>query len=150
MPPSRIRSTGAGGLLLLTGLALAGCNPGTTPGFPVPDFQAPLDTAFAIRAGDLGLVTGQGAFLYLSVQSIGVDSRCPPGATCDEPGVLELVLELETAESQGSTRMQISRDGHAVSTFRGFEIRVLEVQPPGAANRIPPTDYIFLMSVSLR
>lgn len=150
MPPSRSRSVRTLVLLLASGLSLAGCNTGTTPGFPTPDFQAPLDTRFPIRAGDLGLVTSANQFLYLSVQSIGVDTRCPPGSDCGEPGFLEVFLELETAESQGATRVQVPPSGTAVATFQGFEIRVHEAQPPGMANRILPTDYIFLMSVSLR
>lgn len=155
MPPSRSRSVRVPGLrslrwLLVAGLSLFGCNPGTTPGFPTPDFQAPLDTPFPMRAGDLALVAQAGQFLYLSVQSIGLDSRCPPGSTCDEPGFVELFLELETAESQGATRFQVPPNGNAVATFQGFEIRVLEAQPPGSGSRIPPTDYIFLMTVSLR
>ena len=145
-----IRSSGALGVLLLAGLSISGCSPGTTPGFPAPDFQAPLQTPFALRAGDLGYIQGTDDFLYLSIQSVGIDSRCPPESTCDEPGFVEVILELETAAAQGSAGMQIPPSGDAVITYRGFEIRAHEVQPPGSASRIPPSDYFFLMSVSLR
>ncbi len=145
-----VRSSGALGVLLFAGLQVAGCSPGTTPGFPTPDFQAPLQAGFPLRAGDLGYIQGAGDFLYLSIQSVGIDSRCPPESTCDEPGFLEVVLELETAAAQGSAGMQIPPSGDAVITYRGFEIRAHEVQPPGRASRIPPSEYVFLMSVSLR
>lgn len=151
MPRLRARRSEALGALLLAGLLASGCNPGTTPGaYPTPDFQAPLETEFPLRAGDLGYVQGASDFLYLSVQSIGIDSRCPPESVCEEPGFLEVRLELETLESQGAAGMQIPPSGEAVVTFRGFEIRVHEVQPPGRAARIEPTEYIFLMSVSVR
>lgn len=145
------RSTAALGALLAAGLSFAGCNTGTSPGaLPVPDFQAPLDSGFPLRAGDLGYVQGQNDYLYLSLQSIGVDGRCPPETTCAEPGFLQVIMEFETSESQGSAGMQIPSSGEAVATFRGFEIRIHEVEPPARATRIPPTDYIFLMSVSVR
>ena len=145
------RSTAALGALLAAGLSFGACNTGTSPGAPpAPDFQAPLNTGFPLRAGDLGYVQGTSDYLYLSVQSIGVDGRCPPESTCDEPGFLQVIMEFETSESQGSAGVQIPPSGEAVVTFRGFEIRVLEVQPPARATRIPPTDYIFLISVSVR
>ena len=137
--------------MFAAGLSLAGCNTGTSPGaLPVPDFQVPLDTGFPLRAGDLGYVQGQSDYLYLSIQSIGVDGRCPAESTCEEPGFLQVIMEFETSESQGSAGMQIPPTGEAVVTFRGFEIRAHEAQPPARTTRIPPTDYIFLMSVSAR
>ncbi len=150
MPRPRARSANAFGLLLLAGLLITGCNSGTTPGFPVPDFQVALDNPFPLRLGDLGYVQAPDGFLYLSIQSVGIDTRCPPDSTCDEPGFLEVFMELETAESQGSSAMQIPPAGDGVITYRGFEIRAHEVQPPGRAGRIPPTDYILLMSVTRR
>ena len=145
------RSAAALGAVLAAGLSFAGCNTGTSPGaLPIPDFQAPLDTGFPLRAGDLGYVQGQGDYLYLSIQSIGVDGRCPAEATCEEPGFLQVIMEFETSESQGSAGMQIPPSGEAVVTFRGFEIRVHEVAPLAQATRIPPTDYVLLMSVSVR
>ena len=137
-------------LLLAAGLPLAACNTGTTPGFPTPDFQASLGGGFPLRTGELALVVGDGGFLYLSIQSLGADSRCPPESTCEEPGHVDLNLELETAETQGSIRIQVPPSGEGVGTFQGFEIRVHEVQPPGRATRILPIDYVFLLSVSER
>jgi hypothetical protein len=136
--------------LLAAGLSAAGCNTGTTPGFPTPDLQAPLDAPFALRAGELAYVQGPSSFLYLSVRSVGIDSRCPPGTTCDEPGSLEVILELETLENQGSAAFHVPPTGSAVATYQGFEIRILEAQPPGSESRILPTDYAFLVSVALR
>ncbi len=136
--------------LLLTAFAASGCNSGTTPGFPAPDFQVSLGEPFALRAGNLALVTGGSDFLYLSVQTVGLDTRCPPGSACEAPGHLDLQLELETTESQGSAGFRVPPDGQAVATYRSFEIRILEVAPPGSASRILPTEYIFLLSVSRR
>jgi len=80
MPRPRARRANALRLLLLAGLAALGCNTGATPGaLPTPDFQAPLNASFALRAGDLGYVQGQTDYLYISVQSLGADNRCPPG-----------------------------------------------------------------------
>lgn len=143
------RRTAALGLLAV-GLSAAGCNTGTTPGFPTPDLQAPLNTPFALRAGDLAYVQGPSSFLYLSVRSVGVDSRCPPESSCEEPGFVEVILELETLENQGSAAFQVPPAGSAVATYHSFEIRILEVQPPGSENRILPTDYAFLVSVAPR
>lgn len=146
----RWRSSASLALLLAAGLPLAACNTSTTPGFPTPDFQASLGGGFALRTGELALVVGDGRFLYLSIQSLGADSRCPPESTCEEPGHLVLNLELETAEAQGSIGIQVPPSGRGVATFHGFEIRILEVQPPGREARILPIDYILLMSVSQR
>ena len=146
----RSRSVGALGLMLAAGLAFAGCNTGTTPGLPAPDFQAPLETSFPIRVGDLGYVQSPADFLYISVLSVGADNRCPPGNTCREPGSLELALELETSVSQGSIGIQVPPSGKAVGTYQTFEIRIHEVTPPGRVGRILPTEYVFLMSVGLR
>ena len=143
-PMSRLRArrVNAPGLLLLAGLATLGCNTGTTPGaLPAPDFQAPLDTAFPLRAGDLGYVQGLNDYLYISVQSLGSDNRCPPESSCNEPGFLEVFLELETSESQGAVGLQVPPTGDAVATFQGFEIRILGAAPPGQATRIPTTEY---------
>ena len=145
-----MRIARAAALLLATGLSWPACDPSTTAAFPTPDFQVRPDERFAIRAGDLGLVTGAEGFLYVSIQSVGADSRCPPGDTCETPGLLALNLELETSESQGALRLQIPPAGMAVGTFQGFEIRVLEAAPPGSPMRILPTDYAFLMIVSER
>lgn len=151
MPRPRARRAHALGAVLVAGLLTLGCNTGATPGaLPVPDFQAPLDTAFPLRTGDLGYVQGQNDYLYLSVQSLGADNRCPPESSCAEPGALEVFLELETSESQGAIGMRIPPDGEAVGTFQGFEIRMLGAAPPGRATRIPTTEYVFLMTVSLR
>ncbi len=150
MPRPRARRANASGLLL-AGLLTLGCNTGATPGaLPAPDFQAPLNTSFPLRAGDVGYVQGQTDYLYISVQSLGADNRCPPESSCEEPGFLVVFLELETSESQGAVRMQVPPSGHAVATFQGFEIRILGAAPPGQATRIPTTEYVFLITVSLR
>lgn len=145
-----MRLARAAALLLAVGFSWPGCDTSTTDAFPPPDFQVRLDERFAIRAGDLGLVVGPAAFLYVSIQSVGVDTRCPPAATCADPGFLDLNLELETSESQGAIRLQIPPAATAVGTFQDFEIRILEAAPPGSATRILPTDYAFLMIVSER
>lgn len=151
MPRPRARRANASGLLLAAGLLTLGCNTGATPGaLPAPDFQAPLNTSFPLRAGDVGYVQGQTDYLYISVQSLGADNRCPPESSCEEPGFLEVFLELETSESQGAVRMQVPPSGDAVATFQGFEIRILGAAPPGQATRIPTTEYVFLITVSLR
>ena len=151
MPRPRARRANALALLLLAGLAAPGCNTGATPGaLPTPDFQAPLNASFPLRAGDLGYVQGQTDYLYISVQSLGADNRCPPESSCDEPGFLEVFLELETSESQGALGMRIPPEGGAVGTFQGFEIRILGAAPPGRPTRIPPTEYVFLITVSAR
>ena len=138
--------------MLLTALfAASGCNPGSTPVFPSPDFGVSTGDRFPIRAGELVLVVGaDNAYLYLSIQSVGADSRCPPASECEEPGFVELDLELETAETQGAVRLRAPPAGETVGTFRGFEIRVHQVVPPGSSTRIPPTEYIFQLSVSER
>ena len=151
MPRPRARRANAPGLLLLAGLVTLACNTGTTPGaLPVPDFQVPLGTSFPLRAGDLGYVQGLNDYLYVSVQSLGADNRCPPESSCDEPGSLEVFLEVETSEAQGAVRLQVPPSGDAVATFRGFEIRILGAAPPARTTRIPPTEYVLLMSVSAR
>lgn len=151
MPRPRARRANALGLLFIAGLLAPGCNTGATPGaLPVPDFQVPLGTPFPLRAGDVGYVQGNGDYLYISVQSLGADNRCPPESSCDEPGFLEVFLELETSESQGAIGFRVPPEGSAVGTFHGFEIRVVGAAPPGRATRIPPTDYVFLISVSAR
>lgn len=151
MPRLRARRANAPGLLLLAGLLAPGCNTGATPGaLPVPDFQAPLNASFPLRAGDVGYVQGQNDYLYISVQSLGADNRCPPESACDEPGFLEVFLELETSESQGAVGMRVPSSGDAVGTFQGFEIRILGAAPPGRTTRIPTTEYVFLISVSAR
>lgn len=138
------------GLLLGAAFVAAGCNTGTTPGFPAPDFQAGPGEPFALRAGQLALVVVGNSFLYLSIQSVGADSRCPPEAACEEPGFLDLNLELETADSQGAIPMRVPPSGQAVGTYQDFEIRILDLRPPGSPDRILPTEYAFLMSVSAR
>ncbi len=151
MPRPRARCANALRPLLIAGLLTLGCNTGATPGaLPVPDFQAPLNTSFPLRAGDIGYVQGQNDYLYISVQSLGADNRCPPESSCDEPGFLEVFLELETSESQGAVRMQVPPSGPSVATFQGFEIRILGAAPPGQATRIPTTEYILLITVSVR
>lgn len=150
MPRPRARRANAL-VLLFAGLATLGCNTGATPGaLPIPDFQVPLDTSFPLRVGDVGYVQGLSDYLYISVQSLGADNRCPPESACAEPGFLELFLELETSESQGSIGMRVPPSGDAVGTFRGFEIRILGAAPPGRTTRIPTTDYVLLITVSLR
>ncbi len=151
MPRPRARRANASGLLLAAALLTLGCNTGATPGaLPAPDFQAPLNTSFPLRAGDVGYVQGQTDYLYISVQSLGADNRCPPESSCDEPGFLEVFLELETSESQGALGMRVPPAGDAVGTFQGFEIRILGAAPPGRETRIPTTEYVFLITVSLR
>ena len=151
MPRPRARRANALALLFVAGLLALGCSPGTTPGLlPTPDFQVPLNTSFPLRAGDVGYVQGQNDYLYISVQSLGADNRCPPESTCEEPGFLEVFLELETSESQGALGMRVPPDGAAVGTFQGFEIRILGAAPPGRTTRIPTTEYVFLISVSAR
>ena len=146
-----VRGATALGALFAAGVLLSGCNTGTSPGaLPVPDFQVPLSTPFALRAGQLAYVQGASNYLYLSVQSIGLDDRCPPEATCDEPGFLQVIMEFETSESQGAGGLLIPANGEAVVTFQGFEIRTHEVQPPRGATRIPLIDYAFLLTVSER
>lgn len=140
----------AGTTLLLAALPLAGCETSATPEFPQPDFRVSAGEPFALRAGDLGLVIGADSYLYLSIQSLGADSRCPPATSCGEPGFLDLNLELETAETQGAIRLQVPPSGEAVGTYRSFEIRVLEARPPGSPTRILPTEYALLMSVAER
>ena len=108
MPRPRARRVHAFGLLFLAGWWAMGCNTGATPGaLPTPDFQAPLNASFPLRAGDVGYVQGQTDYLYISVQSLGADNRCPPESACDEPGFLEVFLELETSESQGALGMRV-------------------------------------------
>ena len=136
-----------GAAVLAAAMPGSGCSPGTTPTYPQPDIQAVVGEAFPMRAGYLALVLAPNAFLYLSVQSVGVDTRCPAGASCDEPGFIELRLELESATSQSAVALQVSEEGQAVATYQGFEIRVLDARPEGRAERILPTEYLFVMSV---
>ena len=124
-----------------------GCNTATAPTLPQPDLQVLAGTPFPLRVGDLAYVGGLNSYLYVSVQSVGIDSRCPPEETCAEPGHLELALDLETTEGQGAIVMRIPPNGQTTGTFRGFELRTFEVQPPGSASRIQPIDYVFLMIV---
>jgi len=128
-------------------LAISGCNTSNTPAFPEPDLQVLAGAPFLLRVGDLALVAGAGSYVYVSVQSVGVDTRCPPEETCAEPGYLELNLDLETDESQGAVGMRIPKDQPTSRSFRGFELTIHEVQPPGRASRIPPIVYVFLMTV---
>ena len=104
------------------------------------------------RCGSATSATWQSSsgFIYLSIQTVGADSRCPPAATCEDPGWVELTLELETVEAQGSIGMQVNPETGAIGTFHGFEIRVLAVEPPGREARILATEYTFLMTVALR
>ncbi len=141
----------AGLLLLVAGAPFVGaCNTTTTPSYPQPDFQTAPGQPFVLRAGDLALVFGSGEFLYVSVQGVGADTRCPESATCDEPGFLELRLELETSEQQGAITLSVSDGEEAVGTYRAFEIRVLDMEPPGREAQILPTEYSFLMVVNQR
>ena len=151
MPRPRARRANALGLLLVVGLSALGCNTGATPGaLPIPDFQAPLNASFPLRAGDLGYVQGQSDYLYISVQTLGADNRCPPESSCEAPGFLEVFLELETSESQGALGMRVPPEGSAIGTFQGFEIRILGAAPPARTTRIPTTEYVLLVVVSLR
>ena len=137
--------------LLAAGASLVGaCNTGTTPAFPEPTLQAGPGQPFVLRAGDLALVLAAQDFLYVSVQGVGADTRCPATATCDEPGVLVLRLELESAEQQGAIALSVSDAEGAVGTYLGFEIRVLDMEPPGRKGQILPTEYAFLMVVNQR
>ena len=135
--------------LALAALLLGGCNTNSTPTFPTPDFQVPLGEAFVLRVGDLGLIAAPGQYLYLSVLTLGLDSRCPPEATCADPGFLEISFEVETAESQSSIQMRAPPEGETTRSFGDFRIRIHRVAPPGQRTRIPTTDYQFLMSVTL-
>ncbi len=136
---------------LLGALVLVGaCAPSSTPTYPTPDIQALAGDPFPLRAGDLALVVVEGDFLYVSVQSIGIDSRCPPDAECAEPGHLVVTLELEDSSRQGAAQLLVPPAGDAVVTFGGFEIHALRVEPPGSATRILPTDYVFVFQVTTR
>ncbi len=138
-------------LLLLAAGGNPGCNPGAaTPTFPTPNVRVGFGDPFVLRVGDLGLVAGTGSYLYLSVLSLGLDSRCPEGATCAEPGFLDVSLEVETAETRTTVRMQAPPQGEATRTFGDFEIRILRVAPEGSAERIPTVDYRLLLSVTLK
>lgn len=137
-------------LLGLAAAAVLGCNPTTTPAYPVPDIEALPGDFFPLRAGDLALVYGSGEFLYLSVRTIGVDTRCPPDAECAEPGFVLVDLELEDTTRQGAAQLRIPPSGEAVATFGAFEIHSLQVEPPGSAERILPADYLFVLQVFQR
>ncbi len=137
------------GRLALGALLLGGCNTNSTPTFPAPDFRAPFGQQFVLRVGDLGLVAGPEQYLYLSVLTLGQDSRCPPEATCAEAGFLEVSFEIETTESRSSITMRVPPEADAVRSYQGFRIRIHAVVPPGQQARIPTTDYQLLMSVTL-
>ena len=105
--------------LALAALALAGCGTSTTSSLPTPTFQAPFDAPFVLRAGDLGLIAGAGQYLYISVLHVGQDSRCAAGATCADPGYLEISFDVETATLQNSLAMSVPTSGETTRTFRG-------------------------------
>ncbi len=137
----------------LPGILLAlslGCSPSTTPAYPTPDIQANAGDFFPLRAGDLALVVIPADFLYISIQSIGLDTRCPPDTECAEPGFVIVSLELEDSTRQGAAQMLIPPSGEAVATFGAFEIRSLRVEPPGSRDRILPTDYGIVFQVVAR
>ncbi len=135
--------------LALAALALAGCGTSTTSSLPTPTFQAPFDAPFVLRAGDLGLIAGAGQYLYISVLHVGQDSRCAAGATCADPGYLEISFDVETATLQNSLAMSVPTSGETTRTFEGLEIRMLGVEPTAQTERILAIDYRFLMSVSI-
>ncbi len=137
-------------VLVATLSAVLGCGPSSTPGYPAPDFQVASGDPFPLRAGDLALVAMPGDFLYVSVQSFGLDTRCPPDAVCAEPGHLVVRFELEDSSRQGSAQILAPPDGDGVATFGNFEIRSLQVEPPGRESRILPTDYVLVLQVTAR
>ena len=145
----RVTAPGVAALAVALSLVSA-CTPSSTPAYPTPDIQAGAGDPFPLRAGDLALVSAQGDFLYVSVQSIGLDTRCPPGAECAEPGYLLVSLELEDSTRQGAAQLAVPPSGQAVITFGAFEIQSLRVEPPGSASRILPTDYILVLRVTTR
>lgn len=135
---------------LLAGPAAGGCNTSTTATLPTPDFRAATGVSFPLRAGDLGLVVGSAHYLYVSLSSVGLDTRCPPAETCDDPGFLDLHLELETRDNLGSLRLRVPESGESVGTHGAFEIRTHQVEPAGRQGPIPITDYVVEMSVRER
>lgn len=147
--PGRI-VRGFAGAGLLAGLVAGGCNTSTTATLPTPDFRAAAGASFPLRAGDLGLVVGSANYLFVSLSSVGLDTRCPPAETCDSPGFLDLHLDLETRDNLGSLRLRVPESGESVGTHGAFEIRTHRVEPAGRAGPIPITDYVVEMSVSER
>lgn len=151
-PGRRGRGFAAGLFLvvLTAGLTLGGCNTSATPSLPTPDFRAPAGTEFLLRAGDLGLVVGAANYLFIGLSSVGIDTRCPPGETCETPGFLDLNLDIETRENLGSLRLRVPPDGASVGTYGPFEIRTHGVQPDGSADLIPLTEYVVRLSATER
>lgn len=143
-----VRGFAAAGLL--AGLAAGGCNTSTTATLPTPDFRAAAGASFPLRAGDLGLVVGSTNYLFVSLSSVGLDTRCPPAETCDSPGFLDLDLDLETRDNLGSLRLRVPESGESVGTHGAFEIRTHRVEPAGRRGPIPVTDYVVEMSVRER
>ncbi len=130
-------------------LLAPGCNTGATPTFPTPSVRAAFGESFVLRVGDLGLVAGADQYIYLSVLALGLDSRCPEGQACTDPGHLEISFEVETPDTRTSVAMRAPPRGGTARSLGKFEIRIHDVAPGGRGERIPTVDYQFLVSVTL-
>lgn len=149
-PVSRRIVRGFAGASFLAVLTLPGCNTSATTTLPTPDFRASAGAEFPLRAGELGLIVGAANYLFISVSSVGLDTRCPPAATCEDSGFLDLNLDLETRDNLGSLRLRIPPGGETVGTYGPFEIRSHRVQPDGRTALIPLTDYVVVLSATER
>ena len=157
VPPSRRasrRGPGAAVGLLLLGLLGSvgpwpGCNTAATPSLPAPNFRAEVGVRFPLRAGELGLVIGRTNYLYVSLGGVGIDRRCL-AEPCEEPGYVEIDLEVEDNSRQGAVRLRIDDEGTASGNFSDFEIHSHQVEPAPRDGRIPLVDYVVLLSVGER
>lgn len=155
--PQRIARGFAGAALLggvTAGLVVvllsANCNTSATATLPTPDFRASAGASFPLRAGELGLVVGAANYLFISMSSVGLDTRCPPAETCEDPGFLDLNLDLETRDNLGALRLRVPPGGETVGTYGAFEIRTHRVEPDGRTALIPLIEYVVVLSATER
>jgi hypothetical protein len=136
------------GLAALLTWGMACGSDGETMESPSSFPEARLGEAFSLRVGDTVLISGTS--LTITFRRVENDSRCPRDVNCIRAGEAEVVLHLESGGGQGTELvLEVPPEGGAEADFRGFEIRIEELNPPAEAEKkIDPSAYVATMIVT--
>ncbi len=115
---------------------------------PEPEPVKPIALGETFSVGHGAKVVLESEKLEVTLRAVD-DARCPAGPGCAPPGNAEVVVAIGRAGAEAAVvTLNTDPDLAAAESYRGYEVRLVGLEPPAPGADIAEADYVARMVVT--